>query len=178
MQNEKYSHIVRGRELKLRGETLAAMKLAGALGRPAPQKSAGPGAHAVLDRLPVDTGEPVRILCISDYEGLRISRELLLRQAGFYPESCLSATPLDVFAARRFPVALLCHSVPHERAVCIAGVLHRYHSRISVVRLNSCDPMGEPYFDRELECPASPEELLRVLREEARRNCGCFSQSR
>lgn len=160
------------RELQLRRETIAVMKLRGSL----PYHSnnlhlrsdavspcfAGGGSRG-------DNPQPIRILSISDYDGLRVSRELLLAQTGYCTESCASSAHFDVLAVRRFHIAVLCHSIAADRAIRIAELLHRDHPRIRVLRLNPSERSGTPCFDQDLDCFISPEELLRVIREEADR---------
>ncbi|HWE85439.1 MAG TPA: hypothetical protein VG267_10875 [Terracidiphilus sp.] len=163
--SEKLSS-VRVRELQLRRETLAAMKMRGSL----PDR--GRTCYVRSDLLAQATGSragqplALRVLSISDYDGLRLSRELLLTQAGYSAESHSSSSCLDVLATQSFQIAILCHSVAPELAARIAEMLHCYHPRIRVLRLHSSERNASLYFDRELDCFSSPEELLRVLSEE------------
>lgn len=176
MLTVKSSPVVFMRDLELRREILAAMELRNHFDGRRPS-SPRRTAHLVADSpLPANlSAQPMRILSIGDYDSLRISREWLLRQAGFHAESLTSCAPLDAFKVRSFSIALLCHTVPFERAVRIADILHRYHPRILVMRLNQSDPVGNAGFDRELDSLLSPAELLRVLREEASRLNGPLS---
>lgn len=156
------------RELQLRRETLAAMKLRSMQDRGRSRHSRlDPAVQRADSRACVPPA--LRVLTVSDYEGLRLSRQLILEQAGFRAESCTSSSRFEVFAVRKFHIAILCHSVPSDCAIRIAEMLHRYQPRICVVRLDSSERSGSPFFDRELDLFTPPEEFLRVVREEANR---------
>lgn len=113
--------------------------------------------------------DPVRILSISDYDGLRVSRELLLDREGYRIESVSSSDGIDAHTALGFQIAILCDSVAPQRARHVADWLHRSNPTIRVVRVCQCGGTGDASFDRELDSFDGPSQLLLVIRDEANR---------
>lgn len=106
---------------------------------------------------------PVRILSISDDDGLRISRDLLLHNDGYEPESITSNTPISVSRARSFDIALICRSVDPERAMALTDMLRRYHPEIQIL---SIAPLEREYaYDADFEVAPGPEPLLDAIRD-------------
>lgn len=73
-------------------------------------------------------GRGIRILSIADDDGIRFSRELVLRQEGYEVESVTSNARFDSPWVRTFPIAVLCHSVDSNRAagspkLCASAIL-------------------------------------------------------
>ena len=106
-----------------------------------------------------------RILAISDYEGLRRSREQVLRLEGFQVESVNSRTLIGIAWVRSFDMAIFCQSVEEARAVRLAELLRRHNSKIMLLRINPSHAGGEggSLFDCEMEALAGPRGLLRAI---------------
>src|SRR5947209_8120931 len=116
------------RAIQLRREAVAAMRL-----------RIGGGSRCNF--LPLNAGTSrdapqIRILTISDYEGLRNSREQVLRMQGFYVESVPSRARFDVAWVRSFDIAVFCQSVEHGRAMRIATQLRALHPGIALLRIH------------------------------------------
>src|SRR5260370_41656400 len=95
------------RATQLRREAVAAMKL-----RSATTLRFTRGSCNAADAFaPGKEARQTRILAISDYEGLRASREQVLRLDGYQVESVQSTTTFDDAWVRLFDVAILCQSV-------------------------------------------------------------------
>lgn len=168
MELFQHSPSVWVREIELRRETVAVMQLRGRLHRagPLPRTSPQSDPQQSLDASSIDrVMPPIRILSICDYDGLRVARELLLKQEGYSIESHESHDAFDALSGRSFHLAILCHSVAQQYAIPIADILHRYNSHIQVLRLCSADPHGCSSFDRELDSLADPGELLEIIRQ-------------
>jgi hypothetical protein len=149
------------RAIQLRRETIAAMKLRSisAVRRIADaQVSADAGVQ-------VRSAGQTRILAISDYEGLRISREQVLRLEGFLIESVSSGAVLEDSWMKLFDIAILCQSIESEDAVRIARLLRRANPRIAILRVNPSQANMEncPPFDYEMDALAGPHGLLHAL---------------
>ena len=78
----------------------------------------------------------VRILSISDDDGLRLSRELLIVNDGFETESILSNTAVSVSYARSFDIVMICRSVDPERAMALIDMLRRYNPEIRILTIS------------------------------------------
>jgi hypothetical protein len=106
-----------------------------------------------------------RILAISDYEGLRASREQVLRLKGFEVESVSSSADFEAAWVRTFDIAILCQSVEAARATRIAEILHRLNPGIALLRINPSQTNLESrsMFDFEMEGLAGPEGLLNSI---------------
>ena len=123
---------------------------------------------------------PVRILSISDDEGLRFSRELLLSNDGYEAESITSNTPLSVARVRSFDIVVMCRSVEPERATTLAEMLRRYNPDIRILAISQLEKRPE-YVDADIEIPSGPEPVLeacRKLREEISTRNGCSQPAR
>ena len=106
---------------------------------------------------------PVRILSVSDDDGLRLSREMLLANDGYKMESTTSNTTLSVACVRSFDIALICHSVEPERAMTLAEMLRRYNPDIRILTISQLEDRQMP-FDADLEIPSGPEQVLEACR--------------
>jgi DNA-binding NtrC family response regulator len=119
----------------------------------------------VVSRIHARTAlKPLHVLTISDYEGLRWSREFLLRAEGYQVESLSSHAFFEISTIRAFDVAILCQSVERRRAIRIADLLHRHHPSMIVVRVNPFRQPSDGAFDFSVEAIAGPEALLDALR--------------
>lgn len=99
-------------------------------------------------------GRGIRILSIADDDGIRFSRELVLRQEGYEVESVTSNARFDSPWVRTFPIAVLCHSVDSNRAAEIAEALRQRNPSIAVVRIHAIRSIRDFYYD--VDCEALP----------------------
>jgi hypothetical protein len=106
---------------------------------------------------------PVRILSISDDDGLRYSRELLLLNDGYDTESVTSDTVLSVVRVRSFDAAVICRSVDSKRAMTLIEMLIRYNPQMRIVNMASLDDNEPHAIDQEIA--SEPELFLEALRE-------------
>jgi DNA-binding NtrC family response regulator len=123
---------------------------------------------------------PVRILSVSDDDGLRNSRELLLENDGYETESITSNTALSVARVRSFDIGLICRSVEPERAMALTEMLRRYNPNILILSIRPLENRPE-HFDADLEIPSGPEPVLdacRRLCEQMSARAGCYEASR
>jgi hypothetical protein len=106
-----------------------------------------------------------RILTISDYEGLRMSREQVLRLAGFYVEAVSSRAVFENSWITSFDIAVLCQSVEPARAIRIAELLRQANPCIALLRINPSQASVEDpsLFDLEIEALAGPRGLLKAI---------------
>jgi DNA-binding NtrC family response regulator len=106
----------------------------------------------------------VRILSISDDDGLRYSRELLLANDGYETESITSNTALSVSRVRSFDIAVICRSVDPERAMALTDMLRRYNPDMQIL----CITPLENRLDSsaaDLEIASGPETVLEGVRQ-------------
>ncbi|HKF46731.1 MAG TPA: hypothetical protein VKB38_05190 [Terracidiphilus sp.] len=178
---EKYVPIW-AREVELRREIVAAMRLrrdksvpaypaAGSLrqmtsplARPGERKSVRMAESPLVARSMDAPASEVWILEVSDYEGLRSSRQLLLEGAGYRVASVGSRDVLDADWVRRFDIAIVCQSVEPESAENVTAKLRRYHPAIQILRIHSPRSQPHPAFDMEMEGLAGPEALFDAVR--------------
>lgn len=109
-------------------------------------------------------GNPVRILSISDDDGLRFSRHLLLDNYGYEAESISSNTPLSASLARHFDIALICRSVERQRMMALADMLRRYNPKIQIICIDPLEHRETP-CDADFAIPSGPESVLEAIRE-------------
>lgn len=153
------------RKIELRREIIAVMRLRGLFDRTGRRTRTAPRNES---RPSLDAPQiivPIRILSICDYDGLRVARELLLNQEGYSTESYASSDSFDALSGQIFHLAILCHSVAQQQAIRIADMLHRYNSRILVLRLGNSDPRCSSSFDCEVDGFTGPGKLLEIIRE-------------
>lgn len=105
----------------------------------------------------------VRILSISDDDGLRYSRELLLLNDGYEIESIASTAPLSVSRARSFDMAVICRSVERERAMALADMLRRYNPEMQILCISPLENQLDGCA-ADLEIPSGPEVILEAVR--------------
>jgi len=106
---------------------------------------------------------PVRILSISDDDGLRFSRELVLRNNGYETESIASKDVLSAARVPSFDIALICRSVHPDRATALSDWLRQHNPEIQIVCVAPLDNGDEP-CDADVEILAGPEPLLETIR--------------
>jgi DNA-binding NtrC family response regulator len=104
----------------------------------------------------------IRILSISDDDGLRYSRQLLLVSDGYEAESTNSRTAFAV-AARSFDIALLCSSVDPKRALALGEMLRRCNPDIQILLITPTE--GASLLETDLEVPSGPESLLHAIKQ-------------
>lgn len=112
----------------------------------------------------------IRILSISDDPMVRSTRELVLRTDGYEIVSISSNDLLSVSEIRSFDVAVICHSVPTERAMGLIDRLRRYKPEIRVLRVNSRVRRVEPFYEVDSEVLSGPGALLRAVKQLLGRN--------
>src|SRR3954464_9295014 len=106
---------------------------------------------------------PLRILSISDDDGLRFSRELLLEKDGYATESINSNMALSVSRARHFDIVLICRSVEPQRAMALIEMLRRYNPEIRILSISPLESQSEA-GGADLQVPSGPESLLHAIR--------------
>jgi DNA-binding NtrC family response regulator len=113
-----------------------------------------------------------RVLSISDDDGLRLSREMLLRSDGYEPVS-VSSQECAKNISGTFDIAILCQSVDPDCADDIAQRLRRDNPQIRILQLR---PIGqrtiETYYDAECEVLPDPKRFLETVA------CLCSGASR
>jgi hypothetical protein len=105
----------------------------------------------------------IRVLSVSDDDGLRFSRELLLASDGYETESITSNTPLSVTRVRSFDIAVICRSVEPERAMALTDTLRRYNPDIRILTIRQLEHQPE-HCDADLEIASGPEPVLEACR--------------
>lgn len=113
------------------------------------------------DREPMD--RRTRILLISDYEGLRFSRELLLRKHGYDVEALSSGQFLAKSELCQCDLAILCQSLESDRALLIGAILRRTEPGTVLLRVHPFRRGLEPEFDLCVAGFDGPGVLLNVL---------------
>ncbi|KAA6458292.1 hypothetical protein DYQ86_20460 [Acidobacteria bacterium AB60] len=106
-----------------------------------------------------------RILAVSDYDGLRRSREQVLRLEGFQVESVSSQASFEAAWVRTFDIAVLCQSVEPRDAAKIAKALRLANRGITIVRINSLpvEAASPSLFDYEMDAFAGPQGILKAM---------------
>lgn len=105
-------------------------------------------------------GKPIRILSICDDEGIRFSRDLVLRHEGYCVESVSSGENLDANRIRSFHIAILCHSLLPGRAAELAAELRRANPGIGILRVRAIRSRTDSQYDAECEVLPGPGQLL------------------
>ena len=103
-----------------------------------------------------------RILSISDDDGLRSSRELLLTNDGYETDSVASDVVLSASQALSYDVALICRSVDTKRGMVLTELLQRYHPEIQIMSIAPLDSMEQ--FDLHMQIVPEPQLFLEVVR--------------
>lgn len=108
------------------------------------------------------TNSAFRILSISDDDGLRYSRELLLRNAGYETESVSSDVELSIPRVRSFDAALICRSVNVKRGMVLTEMLQRYNPEMQIMCIAPLDSMEQ--LDLNLHVVPEPQIFLEAVR--------------
>jgi len=105
----------------------------------------------------------IRILSICDDDGIRISRELVLRQEGYEVESITSSVTWDPRLAGCFHIAILCHTLPPAEAAQWATLLRQGNPGVRVLRVHSIRSRSEGLYDVDCEVLSGPAALLAAI---------------
>lgn len=106
----------------------------------------------------------IRILSVCDDDGIRFSRELVLRQEGYEVESMAGSEPIDAARARSFHIAILCHSLSPRHATQITDHLRQANPGIRVLRVHALRSATDHYYDADCEVLPGPGQLLSGIR--------------
>jgi len=106
----------------------------------------------------------IRVLSISDDDGLRDSRELLLLKDGYEIESTTSNAALSVSRVRSFDIAVICRSVNPQRAMALTDKLRRYNPQMQILCISPLEAQLDPCA-ADLEIPSGPETILEGVRQ-------------
>jgi len=108
------------------------------------------------------TSSAFRILSISDDDGIRYSRELLLVNAGYETESVSSDAVLSITRVRSFDVALICRTVDAKRGMALTEMLRRYNPDIQIMCIAPLDSLEQ--LDIDLHIVPEPRLFLEAVR--------------
>ena len=108
------------------------------------------------------TSSAFRILSISDDDGIRYSRELLLVNAGYETESVSSDAVLSITRVRSFDVALICRTVDAKRGMALTEMLRRYNPDIQIMCITPLDSLEQ--LDIDLHIVPEPQLFLEAVR--------------
>jgi DNA-binding NarL/FixJ family response regulator len=118
--------------------------------------------------------EPTRwLISICDDDGLRYSRELILRHADYEVVSVSSNATLEQLTSRPFDIAIICQSVEAGRAEQILEILKFHNAEIRVLCINSYPNRLRYAVGVDYQVPGRPTALLQAvaaLRGEVRRS--------
>lgn len=106
----------------------------------------------------------MRILAISDYDGLRSSREMVLISAGYSVLSVRSEAVNSSFDPSIFDIAVICQSVQTTRAAQAAYLLRIGNPEIQILRILPEDHGSETGYDALIDGLSSPQHLLESIR--------------
>lgn len=109
--------------------------------------------------------DTIRILSVSDDEGLRLSRELLLRNCGYEIESVTSYDLLGVSYVRTFEIALICTSIQATRVGPLIEKLCRYNPGIQTLDMDDLQFKAEVWSEVTSPVVIGPDLLLNTLRD-------------
>lgn len=174
------SRLVCDREIQLRREIVATMRLRTAwrnaacrqvtLNRASTGNPRPPGANlphptfGYLGDRGVDSGErTTRILLISDYDGLRLSCERLLRKHGYHVDSMNSHRCLAIQEIPPFDIAVLCQSVQCDLVPVLSHVLRDRNPACCLLRVASLLSGIESGFDLRVDGFGGPAAFLAAL---------------
>lgn len=152
------------RAIQLRRETIAAMKLRST----SALRCLSDSRVSVEAKAPPRSAGQTRIMAISDYEGLRTSREQVLSLEGFLVESVSSSAVFEDSWIKSFDIAVVCQSIEAEDAVRIARLLRRANPCIAILRVNPsqanmANMENRSLFTYEMDALAGPCGLLHAI---------------
>lgn len=102
----------------------------------------------------------VRILSVSDYESVRVSRELLLKNSGYSVVSMSSDRALSEEIPADVEVAIIGQSINDSTASRIAATLRRTQANVRILRLTDLQMPCDSGFDAVCPVALGPEVLL------------------
>lgn len=108
-------------------------------------------------------GKGIRILSICDDDGIRFSRDLVLKHEGYEVESVPSSEKLEAAWLRCFHIAVLCHSLSPHRAAEIALILRRCNPDIGILRVHAIRSAMDHFYDVDCEVLPGPGQLLSAI---------------
>lgn len=111
----------------------------------------------------MSNGKGIRLLSICDDDGIRFSRDLVLRHEGYEVESVPSNEKLDAARIRSFQIAVLCHSLSPHRAAEIAFMLRRCNPGIGILRVHAIRSVVDHVYDVDCEVLPGPGQLLDAI---------------
>ena len=101
------------------------------------------------------------ILCVSDYEPLRITRAHVLRRNGFDVQAVDSQGLEELVDLRCFSLVIVCQSIPAERAAEIAGKTKRLSQGTLLLRVQLTPRREEALiFDAVMEGTSMPQQFV------------------
>lgn len=179
LSSSKNSSLASDREIQLRRETLAAMRLRALWRHAARRHSASSGASTQGSQpgsglpgknsgrapsSPSDSGEhTTRILLISDYDGLRSSSERLLRKHGYEVVAMTSQQCLGAADLPQFDIAVLCQSIECDRVPYLSRALRHRNPDCWLLRVASLLSGIESGFDARVDAFGGPAAFLATV---------------
>lgn len=111
----------------------------------------------------MNPGKAVRVLSICDDDGIRFSRDLVLKHEGYEVESVPSNVKLDPSWVCSFHIAVLCHSLSPARACEIAMALRLSNPAIRILRVHAIRSAADHFYDVDCEVLPGPGQLLSAM---------------
>lgn len=108
-------------------------------------------------------GKRIRVLSICDDDGIRVSRELVLKQEGYDAESAVGNELPGPDRIRSFHIAVLCHTISHKRAAEITEALRKHNPSIAVLRVHAIRSTANSCYDADCEVFPGPGQLLQGM---------------
>lgn len=105
----------------------------------------------------------IRVLSVCDDDGIRFSRDLVLKHEGYEVESVPSNVKLDPSWACSFHIAVLCHSLSPARASQIATALRLSNPSIRILRVHAIRSVTDHFYDVDCEVLPGPGQLLSAM---------------
>lgn len=127
-----------------------------------PIEAARPAPQDTRSR-PMNSGKAIRVLSICDDDGIRFSRDLVLKHEGYEVESVPSNVELDPSWVCSFHIAVLCHSLSPARASEIAAALRLSNSSIRILRVHAIRSVADHLYDVDCEVLPGPGQLLSAM---------------
>ena len=112
----------------------------------------------------MSNGKGIRVLSVCDDDGIRFSRDLVLRHEGYEVQSVPSGETLDPDRIRSFHIAVLCHSLSPHRAAEIACTLRACNPAIGVLRVHAIRSAFDHVYDVDCEVLPGPGQLLEAVK--------------
>lgn len=107
-------------------------------------------------------GSNLRVLSVGNDPSLLYIREMVLKKGSHFVRTILS-NELPACLEDKFDVAVLCHTIPLDRAESIARTLRARYPGIEIIRLSNQSYAHDASFDRECDPTYGPLPLLQLL---------------